>query len=243
MNNYNRVYKETKKLTILYIEDDTSFLKETTRVFKELFYRVDTAIDGKEGLDKYKLYQDEEKSFYDIVITDISMPSMSGVELTREIYKVNKNQSIIVISAHNESKYLFELINMGIEQFLIKPIDFDILINVLFEITSKIEKNDEIQEQIKIIELKEDFSWDTENSLLLKKGQIIKLTKKEIFLMQILIKNGSKVSTFQEILNCIYDDLQMPSDEILKPLVSRLRKKIPKLSIENVYGLGYRLIF
>jgi DNA-binding response OmpR family regulator len=243
MVDYDKVYNETKNFTVLYIEDNESFLKETTTVFTELFYKVDTAINGKEGLELYKSYLKKEKIPYDIVITDISMPHMNGIELIKEIYKIDKGQSIIVISAHDESKYLLELLNMGIEQFLVKPIDFDILLTVLFGTLSKITKDNLIQKKVNIVELKDGYLWQVDNSLLLKDEDVIKLTKKETFIMQVFIKNGYKVSTFQEILNSIYDEPQNMSDESLKPIISRLRKKIPKQTIENVYGLGYRLVF
>jgi DNA-binding response OmpR family regulator len=243
MIDYDKVYNITKNFTILYIEDDVSFLKETKSVFEEFFDRVDTATDGVEGLEKYKQYLCANKTPYDIVITDISMPYMNGIELTKEIYNIDKNQSIIVISAHDDSKYLLELLNMGIEQFLIKPIDFDILLTVLFGASTKIKKDETSQKDTKIIKLKAGFLWNTENSTLQKDTKIIKLTKKEILLMQILIKNAYRISTFQEIINVIYDDPPIISAEILQPLISRLRKKIPEQTIENVYGLGYRLVF
>ena len=243
MIDYDKVYNLTKNFTILYIEDDVSFLKETKSVFAELFYEVDTASNGEEGLVKYKEYLNTKKIPYDLVITDICMPFMNGIELTKEIYKINKNQQIIVISAYDESKYLLELLNMGIEQFLVKPINLDILLSVLFKSSSKITINYDIQKINKIVKLKNGFLWDINNLSLLKDEKIVKLTKKETFLMQILVKNECKVSTFDEIIDTIYDEPQIISDEILKPLVSRLRKKIPKQSIENIYGLGYRLIF
>ncbi len=243
MIDYDKVYNLTKDFTILYVEDDISFLKETKRVFTELFYKVDTASNGEEGLVKYKEYLNTKKIPYDLVITDICMPFMNGIELTKEIYKINKNQQIIVISAYDESKYLLELLNMGIEQFLVKPINLDILLSVLLNSSSKIKINYDIQKNNKIVKLKNGFLWDINNLSLLKDEKIVKLTKKETFLMQILIKNECRVSTFDEILNTIYDEPQIISDEILKPLVSRLRKKIPKQTIENIYGLGYRLIF
>ncbi len=243
MIDYDKVYNLTKDFTILYVEDDISFLKETKRVFEELFYKVDTACNGKEGLVKYKEYLNTKKIPYDLVITDICMPFMNGIELTKEIYKINKSQQIIVISAYDESKYLLELLNMGIEQFLVKPINLEVLLSVLFKSSSKITINYDIQKINKIVKLKNGFLWDINNLSLLKDEKIVKLTKKETFLMQILVKNECKVSTFDEILNTIYDEPQIISDEILKPLVSRLRKKIPKQSIENIYGLGYRLIF
>jgi CheY-like chemotaxis protein len=79
MIDYDKVYNETKNFTILYVEDDESFLKETTSVFTELFYKVDIATNGNEGLELYKSYLKRENIPYDIVITDISMPHMNGI--------------------------------------------------------------------------------------------------------------------------------------------------------------------
>jgi DNA-binding response OmpR family regulator len=243
MIDYEKVYNETKNLTVLYVEDDKNFLKETKRVFNELFFRVDTAKNGEDGLSKYQKYLNDEHKEYDIVITDISMPYMNGIELIKVIYQINKKQAIIVISAHDESKYLLELLNMGINHFLVKPIDFDILLTVLFTTASKKEKNLLYKNELNIVKLKDGFSWDIKSASLRSNESVVKLTKKETFLMETFIKNGSKVSTFQEILNLLYDEPTFESDDILKPLISRLRKKIPSHHIENIYGLGYRLIF
>ena len=80
MIDYDKVYNETKNFTVLYVEDDESFLKETKRVFTELFFKVDTAVDGKDGLELYKSYILKENTPYDIVIIDISMPHMNGIK-------------------------------------------------------------------------------------------------------------------------------------------------------------------
>ncbi len=243
MIDYDKVYNATKNFIVLYVEDDEFFLKETTGIFIELFSRVDIATNGKDGLELYKSHIIKENRSYDIVITDISMPYMNGIELTKEIYKINEKQPIIVISAHDDSKYLLDLLNMGIEQFLVKPIDFDILLTVLFGVLSKIKKVDISQEKRDIVRLKGGYYWKNDSSLLLKDKNVIKLTKKETFLIEVFIKNRYKVSTFQEIINSLYVDPQTVSDEMLKPIISRLRKKIPEQTIENVYGLGYRLVF
>ncbi|NQY24771.1 MAG: response regulator transcription factor [Campylobacteraceae bacterium] len=242
MIEYYKVIEVSKKLSILYFEDDINFQKETGSVFSELFLHVDLVSNAKDGLLKYMEYYKKENKFYDIVITDINMPIMNGVELCKKIYEIHKEQSIIVISAHDESEYLLELVNIGIEQFLIKPLDFDILLNVIYSCSSRI-NNSELKKNMKIIDLNYDFFWDREEKILLHKKKCVKLTKRESFIMELLIKNKNKISTYEEIINTIYDDPSLISNDSLKMLISRLRKKIPKQTLESIYGFGYRLIF
>jgi len=243
MIDYNKTYMLTKNFTILYVEDDKSFLRETSEVFSDFFFRVDTATNGAEALEKYKDYFTQEKKHYDIVITDINMPVMNGIELTKEIYKIEETQPIIVISAHNDAPYLLELVNLGIEQFLLKPIDFDTLLGILHNTTCKLFANNPCNKNTKIISLKDDISWDKELSLLYNGENIIKLSKNETLLMEIFIKNECKISTLQEITSTLYDEHKENPSDILKPLVSRLRKKMIPQPIESVYSLGYRLVF
>lgn len=243
MPDFNKVFDLTKDLTILYFEDDISFQKETTRVFEELFFKVDVASNGLEGLNKYKEYFKNENKTYDIVITDLNMPHMNGIDVVKEVYSIKEEQAIIVISAHDESEYLLELVNVGIEQFLIKPLDFDKLLSIIYNVSHKVLKGSNYKEIIKVVQLKNDYQWDIEKSLLLKDDKIVKLTKKETLLLQLLIKNKDKISTYEEIINHIYDEPYLVSSDSLKTLVSRLRKKIPDQTIDSIYSFGYKLIF
>jgi len=242
MIDYNTVFNLTKNLNILYCEDDPTFQKETAKVFKELFLNVDLASNGLEGFHKYKEYYKKQNKTYDIIITDINMPHMNGIDLAKEIYSLNKKQSIIVVSAHDESKYLMELVNIGIEQFLIKPLDFDILLSVIHDVAYKVVKGKSKNEILKIINLENNYSWDIEKSSLLNQNIVVKLTKKETLLLQLFIKNKNKISSYEEIISYLYDDPHLISSDSLKTLISRFRKKIPDQNLESIYGFGYRLV-
>ena len=246
--NFNKVYENTKNLNILYVEDNLDFREETSEVLEKLFNKVDIASDGKEGLKKYLSHYKDSSKYYDVVITDVVMPNMDGIELVKEIYKQNAKQPVIIISAHNESEYLLEFVNIGIEQFLVKPLDINMVLNVLYNISNKILISSTDKTDLKIIEFKNNYFWDKENSLLFYKKQNqqfnIKLTKKEILLMQIFIKNNSGITTLEEIFNSLWsEEPHLASAEALNPIISRFRKKIPHLIIQSIYGLGYKLLF
>lgn len=115
-------------LRVLLVEDDNDVRLETADFLSDFFYKVDTAINGNEGLLKYK------KNDYDIVISDIKMPGMDGVEMVKEIRSLSKEQKIIIFSAHDNSEYLLELINADVDKFIMKPFDNQKLLFVLMQV-------------------------------------------------------------------------------------------------------------
>ena len=125
MINAKELREAAQELRVLYVEDDRDLRENTTRLLTSFFTNVTSAENGQVGLDKYR------EGSYDIVITDINMPVMSGVKLSREIKASNKKQVIIVISAHDEAKYLLDLINMGVDNFVLKPLDIGQFLGVL----------------------------------------------------------------------------------------------------------------
>lgn len=243
MVDYNELYELTCKLTLLYVEDDEDFKEETCDVLESLFKKVDHAKDGQEALEKYSQYHQTNGVYYDIVISDIDMPKLNGVELTKEIYKINEQQPIIIISAHNEPDHLLEFVNMGIEQFMVKPLDLDKTISLLYKVSKKVLENKIDDPDDPIIILNNDYKWDTEESLLYNGDNQISLTYKETLLMGLFIKNGVKVSTHEEIFATLWDDPYLANNHSLKCIVSRLRKKLPYQEVKNVSKIGYKLIF
>lgn len=122
----------TSELSILYIEDDDDLREETSRLFGHLFNEIEIAENGQLALDKMK-----EKNF-DLIVTDINMPVMDGIAFAKVVRKKNAKQAIIVTSAHDESRYLMELIELGIDKFILKPLDMTKLISTLTQVCTNI---------------------------------------------------------------------------------------------------------
>jgi len=116
--------KYPQPLSVLYVEDNQEVRKSTAEMLALFFRQVDVVKNGLCGIESYKKYFQSHKEHYDIVFTDIKMPKINGLELSRMILEENPKQHIVVISAHNEAHYLLELINIGIVNFVLKPIDF-----------------------------------------------------------------------------------------------------------------------
>ena len=106
----------TEEILILYVEDDLSIQEEILYFLKKKFKNIKVASNGEEGLNLFEEFNP------DIVITDIKMPKISGIELSRNIREKNKDTIIIISSAHSETSLLDEAIEFGIDTFLIKPI-------------------------------------------------------------------------------------------------------------------------
>ncbi len=246
MVDYIQLEEYAKGISVLFVEDDEDIIKETSELLELVFSEIDVARDGEEGLEKFNSYKKKNDKFYDLVITDIQMPNMNGIELTKLIYEQNKEQLLIVLSAHSESNYLLELVNIGISHFILKPLEYNSFIHVLYtklkEFQENSIKNNEKIPSVEIV-LSNDLKWNKEIKQILMNEIIVKLTKKELLLIEILLKYHEKTHTVEEILNFIWSDDENIAPDIanLKNIISRLRKKLPSLDIENVYGFGYRI--
>ena len=135
---YEKVSEYTKKLSVLYVEDDVDLLEETAGFLEDLFSRVDTAKNGLIAFNKYNEYKDRESKFYDIIITDINMPVMDGMDLIRDIHNINKIQPVIVVSAYSEATKLIQMIQSGVSNFLLKPINPEELMTMLYKMSKDI---------------------------------------------------------------------------------------------------------
>ena len=127
MNSIEKLISVSKGVSLLYVEDDRMLQQETAQLLKNFFEKIDLAQNGEEGLELF------EPGKYEIIITDINMPKVNGVEMVKAIRRKDQHQMIIVISAHDEPHYLIDLINAGVQRFLSKPIDLTELISILNE--------------------------------------------------------------------------------------------------------------
>jgi putative two-component system response regulator len=134
---FTKLLQYTTILKVLYVEDDEDLLNETSEIFEDYFHTVITASNGKEGIEIYKKYYELNEPF-DLVITDLTMPIMSGEELIDAINKINSEQTILVMSAHNENNEIIRLIQKGISNFLLKPVSGDLMFKVLFRVAKSI---------------------------------------------------------------------------------------------------------
>ncbi|RXJ90352.1 diguanylate cyclase [Arcobacter sp. CECT 8983] len=116
-----------KNITILYAEDEAALREITLNILKGFTKKQLVAENGAQGLELFK----EHESEIDIIITDVNMPIMNGLEMIREIKKINPNIPIIVATAFSNTEYLLEAIDIGVDKYVLKPIDMKKLLQLM----------------------------------------------------------------------------------------------------------------
>lgn len=138
MNKLRELKERANGISILYVEDDPD-LQESMRLYLgKIFDDVRVAKNGQEGLDAY-IHKPA-----DIVISDILMPLMNGVEMLKHIKALTPNQNTIITSAHTESRFFIDAIRLGVNSYIIKPIDYEQMIDTLYTTVRTISQEKEL---------------------------------------------------------------------------------------------------
>ena len=170
------------------------------------------------------------------------MPVMDGITLTEEIYKVNPDQLIIILSAYDEVQYLLKLINLGIEQFIKKPIDYNQLLTSFVNSAKKLQDNDDTKINPEEVVFAKDVTYSKETKSINNCGQSVYLTKFEIIFIELLISSLGKIYSNEEIVQHYASLNEIIDPSNIRKLVSKLRKKLPENSLESIYAIGYKFI-
>lgn len=136
----------TKNLKVLYVEDEREARESMLLVLNNFFDFIETAENGKDGLDKFI------KNSYDLVVTDITMPYMSGIDMMDKIKEIDPTQKVIILSAHNDKENILKAIEEQADGFLLKPLDMKKLITLLTRIVSHIKLQTENENYKKNLE-------------------------------------------------------------------------------------------
>ena len=120
--------KHLKDKKVLYVEDDIAIMKSFSKILTKVFGEVKTAINGKEGLELFKENQDVA-----FVITDIKMPKMDGLDMSKAIKDINPNTPCILTTAHGEYDYFLRADTIGVYRYIQKPINVNELLQALIE--------------------------------------------------------------------------------------------------------------
>ncbi|SFP93136.1 diguanylate cyclase [Hydrogenimonas thermophila] len=130
--------KKLNELTVMYVEDDLDAQEKIKMLLEDEIKELYQAFNGKEAINLYY----EKKP--DIILTDIKMPYLDGLEMAKKIKELDADQPIIVISGFDDKDILLKSINIGIDQFLSKPIDIELLFNNINNLMQKIEEKNKI---------------------------------------------------------------------------------------------------
>jgi len=122
----------TQNLRVLYVEDDQLLQETIAEYLRMLFADVALANNGLEGLELYK------GNSFDIVITDINMPQMDGLEMATKIKEIDPEQHIVIISAYKDLNNYIEAIRLGIDGYVLKPVEYEQVNAILYKVASQV---------------------------------------------------------------------------------------------------------
>jgi len=220
---------------ILVVDDESQIARVLRRGLSARGYEVQTASDGEEALTVFAQWVP------DLVITDLSMPQMGGLELCRHLRKISQ-VPVIVLSVKGEERTKVEALDAGADDYVTKPFGID---ELLARVRAALRRAPEVTTR----ELKEtavgDFHVDLEARTVSVRGQAVHLTPKEYELLVYLIRHAGKVLTHRALLGAIWGGDYTEQTEYLRVFIGQLRKKIESDPAKPLYILtepwvGYR---
>lgn len=222
------------KYRILIVEDEPISLEMLSKTLKEDF-NVLTADNGKKGFELYKKFNPH------IIISDLNMPIMNGIELIQKIRELDQNSKIIITTFKNDVQTLLQASELKLFKYLIKPIDFIALKNIIKESIEELNRFNTVA--LNLINISPTLIWKTSEFELFCNNQIVKLTPKEKKVLNLLLQKPNQVFTYNEIIYEVWEKNNEIGDrKTLKTMITGLRKKIEDVEINNVYGYGYKIV-
>lgn len=217
-----------KNLTILIVEDENATRELMSEILSDKFRKVITAQNGDEGLKKFKKFNP------DIVLTDIAMPIVDGLDMTGAIRQISRQTPIVALSAHSEKEKLLKAIDVGIDKYVMKPIDVDEFLRTLDELAKdRFEQANEVQ-------ISPTCVFSKLKKALVKDGESISLTKKELAFISLLVENIGNVVLHENIKSIVWVG-ESVTEAAIRTFVKRIRDKAGSDLVKNVPGLGYKI--
>ncbi|MGP1527775.1 MAG: response regulator transcription factor [Campylobacter sp.] len=217
-----------QKLTILIVEDENEIRKLMEEVMKSVFFEVYSAKNGDEGIKKFKKFAP------DLIVTDIAMPIMDGLDMAKRINEISPTTPIIALSAFSDKEKLLKAIEVGVDKYILKPVDMDELLLAIENIARSKFKN------MNIIKITDDLQYNPASKQLLCNDEEILLTKKEFSFIALLINKIGNLVLLDEIKKNVWSDENV-NDTAIRTFVKRVRDKIGQDVIKNIPGLGYKI--
>jgi len=217
-----------KNLEILFVEDDDELSSTMINSLSYLFKKV---YHAKNGIEAFTIYL---TMLPDIILTDIKMDKMDGMELIQEIRKKDVTIPIVFLTSYSQQKFLMEAVNNSADGYILKPVDLNSMIQTLIKASSRnnfFTKNISLSPSIQYDILKKELTID---------GTIIELSTKEHLLLKLFIRNINKPLTKEDINYYLYP-LESVTDSAIKNLIARLRDKIDSNIIIYIKGAGWKL--
>lgn len=227
-------------MRILVVDDEPQIVRVLRAALQSNGYEIFTASNGVEAL---QVYLDVNPA---LVITDLAMPEMDGVELTREI-RQRASTPVIVVSVRNQEREKIRALDEGADDYITKPFAIqELLARVRVQLRRVAEREAESDHGRPVIAVG-DFEINTERHQVLVRGEEVRLTPKEFDLLLLFARNPERVLTHRVLQKAIWGPAGLDQPEGLRVLVGQLRRKIERSKdgaqyLQTEPWIGYRFI-
>ncbi len=213
-------------MNILFLEDEPTIREVLTEYMKMQNYRVICATDGEEAL---KLLGKQQ---FDMAVLDIMVPKVSGLEVLQYIKEHSPDMATIMLTALDDERTQVQAFNLYADDYVIKPVSPIILLKRMETILRRVKRTGAQQEKGLAIH---DDAYQA-----FFDGKSLELTLSEFLLLQVLMKEPSRVFTREQLILKIFNEDYVGNDRIIDAHVKNLRKKLPVDCIKTVIGVGYQ---
>lgn len=223
--------KQIREIKVLLAEDDEQVLLITKKILASICSSVDTAKDGREALELFE----KRGADYDLVVTDIYMPNLNGIELCRNVKRLKKSIPVIAISGYDDKEYLLDAINSGVDRYLIKPCSKEKVLDLVHELL-------ELKGEFKQVEFlfageRGFFDYDAE-TLTIGSARYM-LNKRERGFLLCALSGFREVVSLETFLYTVWNPEKSGRDAVYS-FVKRFKKKLPEGFIKSTKR-GYYL--
>ena len=223
---------------ILVVEDDENVANLVTTYFKNEKWNVSKVFNGEEALEI--AYENS----YDLIILDLMLPKLSGLEFIKE-YRKEFNTPVIMLTAKITEQDIIQGLDLGADDYLTKPFSPKELVSRAKDVFRRIDKQNIFAEK-KILSIKK-LQIDVNLKIVLIDNKNVNLTPKEFSILQNLCSYPGKIYSRQEIIDTVFGFDFDGFDRTIDTHIANLRKKLKIADphneyVESVYGLGYRLV-
>ena len=207
---------------VLLVEDESVAREILSFYLNTIFDEVIVAEDGEQGLKIYKqsmLFNDT----FDLVLTDIKMPNMNGIEMLEKIYELNNEQKFIIVSAYKDEEKLLKSIDLKVLAYFIKPLNVDNIMKLLIKAKDEVLEDKKKESDIK--KINSSYTYNQKTQLLYQQNKLVKLSKKETQVLSILMKHRGSIVSLETFKMEIWEDLNA-LDATFRTVMKRLKDKI-----------------
>jgi len=215
-------------IKILLLEDDPLFGETVVDLLEDEGYDVAHYLNGQDALDA------TYKEKFDLYLLDINVPLINGLSLLKELREADDMTPAIFLTSRKDKESLERGFLNGGDDYITKPFDMDELLFRIKAILRRVKK-----ERVECIG---DLCYDELHKTIKYKGEELELSQKEYGLLLLFLKHYNETLPKELILSELWSSAEGGSDGVVRVYINRLKQLLPELNIENVRGIGYKLV-